>query len=130
YRMQSLGQTCIFCASNPKGQTTFFASYVVSGKVLPSGSKFFISFSTPRIPCQTNHLMPSIAIIPMWYPTSFGLVCNQGTTMFCSPPTYASDLSIPFLFRNLPQLRTAFDQDHLLQCILQYLLQAHPLQCP
>ena len=45
YKMQSLGQACIFCASNPKGQTTFFAWYVVSGKVLPSGSKFFISFS-------------------------------------------------------------------------------------
>ena len=50
YRMQSLGQACIFCASNPKGQTTFFASYVVSGKVLPSGSKFFISFSNSSNP--------------------------------------------------------------------------------
>jgi len=30
--------------------------------------------------------MPSIATTPMWCPTSFGLVCNLGTTMFCSAP--------------------------------------------
>src|SRR6185437_16362911 len=50
YKMQSLGQACIFCASNPKGQITFFASYVVSGKMLPSGSKFFISFTNSSNP--------------------------------------------------------------------------------
>src|SRR6185436_1419172 len=112
-----------------KDKQLFFASYVVSGKVLPSGGKFFISFSNSSNPlsnkpfdafhCNNSNVVPNF----------FWSFCNQGTTMFCSPPTYASDLSIPFLFRNLPQLRAASDQDHLLQRILQYLLQAHPLQC-
>ena len=127
--MQSLGQACIFCASNPKGQITFFASYVVSGKVLLSGSMFFISFSSSSNPLSDKPFDAFHCNNSNVVPTSFGLVCNQGTTMFCSPPTYASDLSIPFLFRNLPQLRAATDQDHLLQRILQYLPQAHPLQC-
>ena len=67
--MQSLGQACIFCASNPKGQTTFFASYVVAGKVLPPGSKFFISFSNSSNPlsdkpfdafhCNNSNVVPN-----------------------------------------------------------------------
>ena len=127
--MQSLGQACIFCASNPKGQTTFFTSYVVSGKVLLSGSKFFISFRNSSNPlsdkpfdafhCNNYNVVPKF----------FGLVCNLGTIMFCSSPTYASDLSIPSQFRRLSPLRVASDQDHLMQHVLQHLLQAHPLQC-
>ena len=60
---------------------------------------FLVSFANFGNVLST--LMPSIATISMWYPTYFGLVCNLGTTMFCSPPTYASDLSIPFLFGKL-----------------------------
>ena len=69
YRMQSLGQACTFCASNPKGQTIFFASYVVSGKVLLSGSMFFISFSSSSNPlsdkpfdvfhCNNSNVVPN-----------------------------------------------------------------------
>ena len=40
--MQSLGHGCIFCTSNPRGQTTFFASYVLSGNSLSFGSISFI----------------------------------------------------------------------------------------
>ena len=43
--MQSLGHACIFCTSNPRGQTTFFASYVLVGNLLSFGSIFFIIFS-------------------------------------------------------------------------------------
>jgi hypothetical protein len=42
YRMQSLGHACIFSIYNPKGQTIFFASYVVVGNSLGFGSIFFL----------------------------------------------------------------------------------------
>src|SRR5215216_2642115 len=32
--MQSLGHACIFCTSNPRGHTTFFVAYVLSGNSL------------------------------------------------------------------------------------------------
>src|SRR6185436_1251852 len=99
-------------------------------KVLPSGSKFFISFSNSSNPLSDKSFdalyYNNSNVVPNFF---FDLVCNLGTTMFCSPPIYASDLSILFMFRNLPQFRATSDQDHLLQRILQYLLQAHPLQC-
>jgi hypothetical protein len=82
----------------------------------------------PRIPCQTNCLMPSIATIQMRYPTFCALICNLGTTIFCSPPTYASIPWIPFQFRKLPPLRATSDQNQLLQPMLHHLLLAHPLQ--
>src|SRR3954464_11581224 len=41
-RMQSLMQACIFCTSNPRGQTTFFAWYVLPGNSLFLGRRFFI----------------------------------------------------------------------------------------
>ena len=46
YRMQSLGHACIFCTSKPRGHTTFFATYVLSGNSLSFGSFFFNIFSS------------------------------------------------------------------------------------
>src|SRR3954452_5382258 len=43
--MQSLMHACIFCTSNPRGQKTFFASYVLEGNTFSPGSIFFIIFS-------------------------------------------------------------------------------------
>jgi len=45
YRMQSLGHACIFSICNPRGQTIFFASYIVVGNSLGFGSIFFWIFS-------------------------------------------------------------------------------------
>ena len=39
------GHACIFWISNPKGQTTCFASYVVVGNSLPFESIFFMIFN-------------------------------------------------------------------------------------
>src|SRR3954465_8918495 len=46
WRMQSLGHACIFCTSNPRGHTTSFAAYVLSGNSLSFGSFFFNIFSS------------------------------------------------------------------------------------
>ena len=41
YKMQSLGQACIFCASNPKGQTTFFLPRMLfQARCYPQGVSF------------------------------------------------------------------------------------------
>ena len=40
YRMQSLGQACIFCASNPKGQTTFLPRMLSPARCYPQGVSF------------------------------------------------------------------------------------------
>ena len=45
HRMQSLGHACIFWISNPKEQTTCFASYVVVGNSFALGSIFFMIFN-------------------------------------------------------------------------------------
>src|SRR3954464_12391817 len=44
--MQSLRHACIFYTSNPRGHTTFFAAYVLSGNLLSFGSFFFNIFSS------------------------------------------------------------------------------------
>src|SRR3954469_13890722 len=49
--MQSLGHACIFCTYNPRGQTSFFASYVLAGNSLFLGRNLFMStsnFSNPE----------------------------------------------------------------------------------
>src|SRR6185295_15674421 len=43
--MQSLGHACIFCTSNPRGQTSYLVLYVVVGNSLSLGSIFLTSFS-------------------------------------------------------------------------------------
>ena len=40
YRIQSLGQACIFCASNPKGQTTFLSRMLSPTRCYPQGVSF------------------------------------------------------------------------------------------
>ena len=42
YKIQSLGHLCIFCTSNPRGQTIFLASYVDGGSSLSAGRSFTI----------------------------------------------------------------------------------------
>src|SRR5215203_2538644 len=48
---------CIFCTSNPRGQTSFFASYVLTGNSLFLGNSFFniiINFSKPESVTPTS----------------------------------------------------------------------------
>src|ERR1041385_9346164 len=54
--MQSLGHACIFCTSNPRGHTTFFAAYVVSGNSLSFGRFFLNIFSTCSNPLSGTSL--------------------------------------------------------------------------
>ena len=73
--MQSLGHACIFCTSNPRGQTSFFASYVLEGNWLFLGSSFFIitsNFSNPEsvIPVSAFHFNNSSVLPSFFCPSS------------------------------------------------------------
>src|SRR6185437_33328 len=67
--MQSLGHACIFCTSNPRGQTSCLASYVVVGNSLSLGNIFLISLSNSPNPlsdtpfvsfhCSNSKVVPS-----------------------------------------------------------------------
>src|SRR3954466_13672417 len=73
-----ISNTCIFCTSNPRGQTAFFASYVLSGNSLSFGSISFIitsnfpnpSSDTPfsAFHCSNSSVVPSFLLSP----TQFG----------------------------------------------------------
>src|SRR3954469_18930931 len=82
--MQSLLHACIFCTSNPRGQTTFFASYVLEGNTFSPGSIFLIIFSNFSNPlsvvpfsafhCSNSSVVPSFFIdhhngIALWNQT-------------------------------------------------------------
>src|SRR5918995_963144 len=74
-RMQSLGHACIFSTSNPRGHTTFFAAYVLSGNSLSFGSFFFnifSSFSNPlsAIAFSTFHCSNSSTVPSFMLPSS------------------------------------------------------------
>src|SRR4051812_8547167 len=61
-----------------------------------SSSKFSV---VSQIPCQINHSLPSIAIIPLWY-RAFGChLRNLGITFFCDPLTCSPTSSSRFHFR-------------------------------
>src|SRR3954470_1289733 len=76
--MQSLGHACIFCTSNPRGQTTFFASYELSGNSLSFGSISFIitsNFPNPlsdtpfsAFHCSNSSVVPSFFLSPTQFP--------------------------------------------------------------
>src|SRR4030042_1756314 len=110
--MQPLGHACIFCTSNPRGQTTFFASYVLSGNYLSFGSIFFNIISNFQIPCLIHHSLPSIAAIPVWYPAFSYHLRNLGTTISCDPLTCAATSASPFHLRSISLHRQWPDQDH------------------
>src|ERR1041384_4189700 len=91
--MQSLGHACIFCTSNPRGHTTFFATYVVSGNSLSFGRFFLNIFSTCSNPlsgtalsafhCNISSTVPSFVMPssqlgynPFFYP----LTCDRTST--------------------------------------------------
>src|SRR5665811_1375615 len=97
--MQSLMHACIFCTSNPRGQTTFFASYVLGAIRYPLEASSLLFSATFQIPCQIVHSLPSIAAIPGWYPAFSGHLHNLGTTIFCDPLTCAPTLTTRFHFR-------------------------------
>jgi hypothetical protein len=66
YRMQSLEHACIFSIYNPKGQTIFFASYVVVGNSLGFRSIFFFGSSVIfQMPCQIYHSLSSTVTTPV-----------------------------------------------------------------
>src|SRR3954466_4461048 len=73
--MQSLGNACIFCTSNPRGQTSFFASYVLAGNSFSLGSNFFnisSNFSNPEsvTPHSAFHLSNSSVLPSFFWPSS------------------------------------------------------------
>src|SRR4051812_3978580 len=110
--MQSLGHACIFCTSNPRGQTAFIASYVLSGNSLSFASIFFIITSNFPNPCQIHHSLPSIAAIPVWCPTFSCQLRNSGTTISCDPLTCAATSSSPNYLRSFSLHRQWPDLDH------------------
>src|SRR3954471_23391755 len=98
--MQSLMQARIFCMSNPRGQTTFFAWYVLSGNSLFLGRRFFIF---------TNNFENALSVTPfsafsfsVWYLAFCGHLRKLDTTMFCDPLTSAPASPSPFQFHILP----------------------------
>src|SRR3954464_9719940 len=99
--MQSLGHACIFCTSNPRGHTTFFAAYILSGNSLSFGSFFFnifSSFSNPLsgTPFSAFHCSNSSTVL------SFVLhLRNWGTSLFCDPLTCDRTSASPFDFRTV-----------------------------
>src|SRR3954465_12528887 len=112
--MQSLMHACIFSTSNPRGQRTFFAPYVLSGNSLSFGSFFFIIFSNfsnalSRIPFSAFHCSNS-SVVPSFMLLAFR---KLGTTIFCDPltsgPTSTSQCYSCFLYvyHQWP------DEDHL-----------------
>src|SRR3990170_2339197 len=100
-RMQSLGHACIFCTSNPRGHTTFFAAYVLSGNSLSFESFFFNIFSSFSNPlsgtafsafhCSNSSTVPSFVL-----PSS-----QLGYNPFCDPLTCDRTSTSPCLFRIL-----------------------------
>src|SRR5664279_2677952 len=110
--MQSLGHACIFCTSNPRGQTAFFASYVLAGNTLSFGSIFFIifsNFSNPESdrPHSAFHRSNSSVL-----PSFFRPFRNLGTTTFCDPLTCDPTSPSPFHFHSLFVHQQWSDQDH------------------
>src|SRR3954462_976369 len=95
-------QACIFWTSNPRGQTTFFAWYVLSGNSLFLGRRFFFLPTTLKMRCQSHRSLPSIAANPVWYLAFCGHLRKLGTTMFCDPLTSAPASPSPFQFHILP----------------------------
>src|SRR3954464_11064033 len=72
--MQSLGHACIFCTSSPRGHTSLFASYVLSGNSLFFGILFLNIFSTfpnplSRIPYSAFHCNNSSAAPSFVFPS-------------------------------------------------------------
>src|SRR3954463_16087478 len=99
--MQSLMHACIFCTSNPRGQTTFFASYVLEGNTFSPGSIFFIifsNFSNPLsvVPFSAFHCSNSSVV-----PNFSGHLRNLCTTVCCDPLTFSPTSTSPFHFRSL-----------------------------
>src|SRR3954470_13083240 len=100
--MQSLMQACIFYTSNPRGQTSFFAWYVLSGNSLFLGSRFFIF---------TNNFENALSVTPFSafhcskssvVPSFCGHLRKLGTTIFCDPLTSDPASPSPFQFHILP----------------------------
>jgi hypothetical protein len=85
----SLGHAYIFCTSKPKGKTTFLASYVDDGNLLPSRKTFLLVLISHWNPCQWYHLFPSTATILICFTAFFGPVYNLGITKCFGPLTCA-----------------------------------------
>src|SRR3989337_1578716 len=123
--MQSLGHACIFCTSNPRGQTAFFALYVLSGNSLSFGSIFFNIISNFPNPlsdtpfsafhCSNSSVVPSFSC----------QLRNLGTTISCDPLTCAATSTSSFHLRSFSLHRQWPDQDHQ-QAHLMPLLQLLP----
>ena len=88
------------------------------------GVSFLYVSGTPQISCHTNHLMPSTATIPIG--TQLFIPCLQSRyNNILQSSNICLYLSISFRFHRLPPLCVAFDQDHLLQHVLQLLRLPH-----
>src|SRR6185312_4246952 len=103
--MQSLGHACIFCTSNPRGQTNCFASYIVLGNSLSIGSIFSKVLVIHQIPCLIHHMLPSIEATPVWCQASSTHPHILGTTTCDGPLSSAGTLAYLFHSHNLPAHR-------------------------
>src|SRR3954466_2486205 len=110
--MQSLGHACIFCTSNPRGQTAFFASYVLSGNSLSFGSISFIITSNFPNPLSYTPFTAFHCINSSVVPAFSCHLRNSGTTIFCDPLTCAATSSSPNHLRSFSLHRQWPDLDH------------------
>src|SRR4051812_38065731 len=99
--MQSLGHACIFCTSNPRGHTTFFPAYVLSGNSLSFGSLFLNIFSTSSnslsgIPYFAFHCSNFSTVSRFVLPSS-----QLGYNPFCDPLTSDRTSASPFHFHTV-----------------------------
>ena len=76
--MQSLGHACIFCTSNPKGQISCSASYVVVGNSLSLGSIFLTSFSNSPNPLSDTPFVVFYCGNSKVVPSFFNLFSQSG----------------------------------------------------
>src|SRR5215216_5577759 len=99
--MKSLGHACIFCTSNPRGHTTFFAAYILRAIRYPLEASSSIFSVASQILCQAHHSLPSTAAIPVRYRALCCHLRNWGTTLFCDPLQCDRTSASPFHFRTV-----------------------------
>src|SRR6185312_3374431 len=125
-RIQSLGHAQIFCTSNPRGQTTFFASYVVEGSSFPSGSMFFTIPSSSSNPLSVTPLATFHCSISSVVPNFLSPCLQSGYNNFCDPPTSSQTSLTPLKFHSLFVNPLEPDLIHQVVGLLLYFLQPRP----
>src|SRR6185312_16497422 len=124
--MQSLGHACIFYTSNPKGQTSCLASYVVAGNSLSLGSIFLISLSNSPNPLSDTPFVAFHCSNSKVVQVSSIHFNNLGTTTYGDPLTTSGTSTSPFHSHSLPAHCAMPAPDRRWDHFLLHLLRALP----